>query len=342
MARPYWSGQITISLVSFGVKLFVATEAKSQISFHQIDRATGERIRYQKFTASAAEAAASEPDEAPVAAPVQQSQIVKGYEYAKGQYVTIEPEELAHLRVPSKHSMEVAQFVDADQIDPMYFEKPYFVMPENDAQTEAFATVRKALIDTNKVAISKIAFAGREHVVAIAPYGKDANGGMMAYTMRYAAELRNAADYFRDIKKVEVAADSLELAKMLIERRAGPFKPEEFVDGYEVAVKELVDAKLKHAPVPQDVEPAPARGKVINLMDALRKSIGGGGASPAASQAEPAQAQEAARAPKKEPKRAGEGLSLVKGATPAKAAAKSSAKRETKAASKTASKRKSA
>ena len=336
MARPYWSGQITISLVSFGVKLFVATEAKSQISFHQIDRATGERIRYQKFTASAAEAAANDPDEAPAAPAVQQSQIVKGYEYSKGQYVTIEPEELAHLRVPSKHSMEVAQFVDVDQIDPMYYEKPYFVLPENDAQTEAFATVRQALLDTKKIALSKISFAGREHVVAIAPFGTDPNGGMMAYTMRYAGELRNAQDYFRDIKKVEVAADSLELAKMLIQRRANEFHPEEFVDGYEVAVKELVDAKLKHLPVPQDVEPAPARGKVINLMDALRKSIGGG--QPAAAESEP----ETAKAPKKEPKRAsGGGLSLVKSPEP-KASAKSSSKRETKTTAKSASKRKSA
>ena len=335
MARPYWSGQITISLVSFGVKLFVATEAKSQISFHQIDRATGERIRYQKFTASAAEAAANDPEEAPAAAPVQQSQIVKGYEYAKGQYVTIESEELAHLRVPSKHAMEVAQFVDEDQIDPMYFEKPYFVLPENDAQTEAFATVRQAMLDTKKVALSKIAFGGREHVVAIAPYGTEPNGGMMAYTMRYAAELRPAADYFRDIKKVEVAADSLELAKMLISRRATEFHPEEFIDGYEVAVKELVDAKLKNAPVPQDVEPAPARGKVINLMDALRKSIGGAQAPEEA--AEP----EAAKPPKKEPKRAGGGLSLVKTPT-AKTSGKAVAKRETKAPPKTASKRKSA
>ncbi len=335
MARPYWSGQITISLVSFGVKLFVATEAKSQISFHQIDRATGERIRYQKFTASAAEAAANDPEDAPAAAPVQQSQIVKGYEYSKGQYVTIEPEELAHLRVPSKHTMEVAQFVDEADIDPMFYEKPYFVLPESDAQTEAFATVRKALLDTKKVALTKIAFGGREHIVAIAPFGTDPNGGMMAYTMRYAAELRNAVDYFRDIKKVEVAEDSLDLAKMLINKRAGVFKPEEFVDGYEVAVKELVDAKLKHLPVPQDVEPAPARGKVINLMDALRKSIGN--AAPTA-EAEP----EAVKPPKKEPKRAAAGgLSLVKGATP-KASAKSSAKRETKAAAKTASKRKSA
>ena len=113
MARPYWSGQITISLVSFGVKLFVATEAKSQIQFHQIDRASGERVRYQKMVASAVENPPADQDE-PAPAPVQQSQIVKGYEYEKGQYVTIEPEELAHLRVPSKHTMEVLQFVDED------------------------------------------------------------------------------------------------------------------------------------------------------------------------------------------------------------------------------------
>ena len=236
MARPYWSGQITISLVSFGVKLFVATEAKSQIQFHQIDRASGERVRYQKMVASAVGNPPSEEDE-PAPAPVQQSQIVKGYEYAKGQYVTIEPEELAHLRVPSKHAMEILQFVDEAQISPEYYEKPYFVLPENEAQTEAFATVRQALIDTKKIALTKIAFGGREHVVAIAPAGNSANGGMMAYIMRYAAELRDAADYFRDIKPVEVSADSLELAKMLIKRKETAFDPSQFVDGYEVAVK---------------------------------------------------------------------------------------------------------
>lgn len=337
MARPYWSGQITISLVSFGVKLFVATEAKSQIQFHQIDRASGERIRYQKFTASAAESAADESGEGPAAAPVQGSQIVKGYEYAKGQYVTIEPEELAHLRVPSKHSMEVVEFVDEAEIDPMFYEKPYFVLPENDAQTEAFATVRQALLDTKKVALSKISFAGREHVVAIAPHGKEATGGMMAYTMRYAAELRNAADYFRDIKKVEIAADSLDLAKMLISKRSGAFEPAQFADGYEVAVRELVEAKLQNAPVAQDAEPTPARGKVVDLMDALRRSIGTN-----ASAGEPAQPSTSTTKPqKKEPKRAGGGLSLVKGAAD-KTVAKSGAKRETKAPAKSASKRKSA
>jgi DNA end-binding protein Ku len=270
MARPYWSGQIQISLVSFGVKLFVATEAKSDIHFHQIDRKSGERVKHQKVLASAVE---SDPDEA--ADPVEKSQIVKGYEYSKGQYVTIEPEELAHLRVPSKHTMEVTQFVDEADLPPEYFEKPYFAVPENEAQTEAFLTVRKALIDTKKIALSKIAFAGREHIVAIAPAGTDAHGGLMVYTMRYAAELRDPSEYFRDVKQMNVSADSLDLAKELIKRKAAKFDPSQFVDGYEVAVKELVEAKLKHAPIPQDEAPAPTRGKVINLMDALRKSVSG-------------------------------------------------------------------
>jgi DNA end-binding protein Ku len=285
MARPYWSGQVTISLVSFGVKLFVATEAKSQISFHQIDRSTGERVRHQKVLASAID---RNPDEAADQSEVvEKSQIVKGYEYSKGQYVTIEPEELAHLRVPSKHTMEVAQFVNEDEIDPEFYEKPYFVIPENDASTEAFLTVRKALQDTKKVAITKIAFAGREHVVALAPGGpagtdnKSETGGMMAYTLRYAAELRKPADYFADIKHRSIDKESLDLAKELIKRRSGKFDPEKFVDGYEVAVKELVDAKLRHLPIPRDEEPAPQHGKVVNLMDALRKSVSGGASVPA-------------------------------------------------------------
>jgi len=201
---------------------------------------------------------------------------VKGYEYSKGRYVTIEPEELEELRVPSKHTMEVTQFVDEADISPEFFEKPYFVVPENEAQGEAFATVRKALIDTKKVALSKIAFGGREHVVAIVPAGTDAHGGMMAYTMRYAAELRDPADYFGEIKKRTVDADSLALAKELIKRKAGHFDPSKFVDGYEVAVKELVDAKLKHVPLPKEEKRAAGKGKVINLMDALRKSVNGG------------------------------------------------------------------
>jgi DNA end-binding protein Ku len=171
--------------------------------------------------------------------------------------------------------MEVTQFVDEEDLDPEFYEKPYFVVPENDVQAEAFATVRKALIDTKKVALSKIAFGGREHVVAIKAAGSDTHPGMMAYTMRYAAELRDPDEYFADVKKVSVDSDSLALAKELIKRKSAKFDPSKFVDGYEVALKELVEAKLKHAPIPTDKEVKPKRGQVINLMDALRKSVSG-------------------------------------------------------------------
>jgi DNA end-binding protein Ku len=265
--RPYWSGHIQISLVSFGVKLFVATEAKSEIRFHQISRSTGERVRHQKVLASAIEQA---PDEA--AAPVEKDEIVKGYEYTKGQYVLIEPSEIANLRVPSKHTVEITQFVSLDELAPEYLEKPYFVVPENDIQAEAFAVVRTALAKTKKAALGKIAFSGREHILALTAAPGD-EAGMMAYTMRYQQELRNPAEYFHDIKKVKIDQDSLELAETLIKKRSAKFDPSKFADGYEIALKELVDAKLKHLPIPKDEPVAAPRGQVINLMDALRKSL---------------------------------------------------------------------
>ena len=267
MPRPYWSGQIQISLVSFTVKLFVATESKGEIHFHQISRKTGERVRHQKVLASAVDESPDEP-----AAAVEKNDIVKGYEYRKGEYVTIEPEEIAKLRVPSKHTVEITQFVALDELAPEYLEKPYFVVPENDLQTEAFAVVRSALEKTKKAALGKIAFGGREHILAIT--AAPGETGMMAYTMRYQQELRSPAEYFRDIKKVAITEDSLELAETLIKKKAATFDPSKFVDGYEVALKELVEAKVNHAPIPKDEAPAPQRGKVVNLMDALRESLG--------------------------------------------------------------------
>jgi len=258
-ARPYWSGHIQISLVSFGVKLFTATETKSEIRFHQLSRKTGERIKYQKTTAG---------DEGAV----DNTDIVKGYEYTKGQYVTVEPEELANLRVPSKHTMEVKQFVSEEEIDPAYFEKPYFVVPDGDAQAEAFAVVRQALLKSKKVALGKIAFSGREHLVAISAPTDDKALGMMAYVMRYAEELRSPAGYFAEIKQVSIEEDQLALAEELIKRKSGKFDPEKFKDEYEVALRALVEAKVQNAPIPQD-EPAPQSSKVINLMDALRRSV---------------------------------------------------------------------
>jgi DNA end-binding protein Ku len=268
MARPYWSGQVQISLVSFGVSLYVATEAKSNISFHQISRSTGERVRHQKVLERAVESRSDTPG-----AVVEKDEIVKGYEYRKGQYVIIEPSELDNLRVPSKHTIAVSQFIDEEELNPEYVEKPYFVVPENDAQAEAFAVVREALAKSGKVAIGKIAFSGREHVFAITAAGTEGRG-MMGYTLRYKNELRQQRDYFRDIKEVKIDEDSLEMAEALIAKRSAKFDLSKFEDGYEVAVKELVNAKVNHLPIPKDEVPQVRSGKVVNLMDALRKSLG--------------------------------------------------------------------
>ena len=261
MARPFWSGQIRISLVSFGVKLYPATEAKSEIHFHQIDRKTGERVRHKNV---------AEGDHEPVG----KEDIVKGYEYSKGHYVRIEPKEIEHLRIPSRHTFEIEQFADVDDLDPALFEKPYFVVPENSGQAEAFAVVREALRQSKKAGLGKIAFGGREHLAAIAVPPDPKMPGMMAYTLRYAAELRSPAKYFADVKRPGVDHEQLSLAKELIQRKVGKFDPKKFTDNYESALRELVQAKLKHLPLPLEKKPAP-RGKVINLMDALRQSVKG-------------------------------------------------------------------
>jgi DNA end-binding protein Ku len=296
MARPYWSGQIQISLVSFGVSLFPATESKSEIHFHEISRKTGERIRHQKVSQ----------DEDPI----DRSDIVKGYEYHKGEYIAIEPEEIENLRIPSRSTLAVAQFIDATSIDPEYFEKPYFVAPENDDQAEAFAVIRKALQTTKKAALGKIAFGGREHLVAITAPSDDKLSGMMAYTLRYAEELRDPAEYFGDIKKAAVDDSQLDLAKEIIQRKTAAFAPEKFKDEYEAALREMVEAKQKHAPIPQ-TKTAKKSAKVVSLMDALRRSVAG----------DTPESPSPRRAPRKT---AGQkGLSLVKPAKSARAKRKS-------------------
>jgi len=302
MARPYWSGQLRISLVSFGIRLFPATEAKSEIHFHQLSRKTGERVKYQKVSAPQGE----EPQ-----GTVQQSDIVKGYEYRKGEYVTIEPHEIENLRIPSKKTLEITQFVDVDEVDPEFFEKPYFVVPENDAQGEAYAVVRKALQSTKKIALGKIAFGGREHLIAISAAGTDDSlPGMMGYLMRYTEELRKPSEYFADIKKVSIDEDQLSLAMELIKRKAAKFAPEMFKDEYEAALRAMVEAKVENAPLAADEEPAPKSAKVINLMDALRRSVQDDEAPAPAAKKAPAKS--AAAESKK-------GISLVKD-EPAKAA----------------------
>ena len=288
MAHPYWSGNLQISLVSFGIQLFPATDAKSEIRFHQLSRNTGKRVKHPKVSGNGSL--------------IESSDIVKGFEYRKGEYVAIEPHDIENIRIPSRHSLEVVQFVDEGEISPAYFEKPYFVTPKDANAAEAFAVVRRALQKAEKVALGKIAFGGREHLVAISapPEGEEKLPGMMAYTMRYAEELRSPADYFSDIKKVSVDEDQLSLAKELIKRKTAKFVPEKFKDEYELALREMVEARIHNKPIPHD-ESAKKPGKVVSLMDALRKSIENGPtATPKASSHKAASAD-----PKK-------GLTLVK------------------------------
>jgi DNA end-binding protein Ku len=266
-ARPYWSGQIQISLVSFGVKLYVATESKSEIRFHQISRSTGERVKYQKVNAS--DASDTAPEEV-----LDKSDIVKGYEFRKGEYIQVEPEEIARLRVPSKDTIELQQFVDLREIAPSFFEKPFFVLPDNDSQSEAFAVVRQALQSTNKAGLGKIAFGGREHLVALAPAPEKTLAGLMAYVLRYDEELRDAREYFSEIKTPKIQADQLALAKELIERKTARFEPKRWHDDYEAALRELVEAKVQNRPVAEEKQRS-RPGKVVNLMDALRASVRG-------------------------------------------------------------------
>lgn len=260
MARPFWSGHIQISLVSFGIEMFPATEAKGEIRFHQLNRKTGERVRHQNV---------SDDDN-----PVDKDDIVKGYEYSKGQYVTIEPEDIENLRIPSRQTLDITQFVDIGELDPKFFEKPYFITPDGNAQIEAFTVVRKALEKTGKAGLGKIAFGGREHLVAIAAPADDAERGIMAYVLRYAEELRSPAEYFADIKEVKVDSDQLSLAEELIKRRSSRFDPSKFTDDYEKALREMVEAKINKVPQ-RTKEPTAKPGKVINLMDALRRSVTG-------------------------------------------------------------------
>ena len=292
MARPYWSGNIQISLVSFGVSLHVATESKSQISFHQISRSTGERIRHQKVLESAAESR-----EATTA--VENDEIVKGYEYSKGQYVIVESSELDNLRVPSKHTIAVSQFIDVTELSPEYVEKPYFVTPENDMQAEAFNVVRQALVNSRKAAVGKVSFSGRDIIAVVPATGDDR--GMMAYTLRYRNELRDQSEYFRNIKPPPpINADSLQLAETLISRMSAKLDIAKFEDGYEVAVKALVEAKIKHMALPIEEAPRQRPSNVIDLMDALRKSLG-------------ADTRSGKKPPKSEKEAPRKGIGLVKG-----------------------------
>jgi DNA end-binding protein Ku len=257
LARPYWSGQLQISLVSFGIQLFPATESASEISFHQLDRNTGERIHHLDVIGG---------DD-----PVKKAEIVKGYDYSPGKYVVVEPDEVNRLRIDSKRTLEIAQFVNLDELPLALFEKPYFVLPDGDKQAQAFATVQTALAKSGKAGLGEVVFAGREHLVAIAAPPEDGLG-LMAYTMRYGNELRNADEYFDKIKPQTIDPRQLRMASELIEHYSKPFDINAFKDDYEDALRKLVEAKVKKQPLPLEAK-KPKSAKVIDLMDALKASL---------------------------------------------------------------------
>jgi DNA end-binding protein Ku len=255
--RPFWTGQLRISLVSFGIQLFPATNNTSEISFHQIDRKSHQRVHHLNVVNG---------DQ-----PVDNAEIVKGYEYSKGKYVIVEPEEVKQLRLETQRAIDVAQFVDSKELPPYLFEKPYFVVPDPRGSIDAYAVFREAMAQADKVAIGEIAFGGREHLVAIAPApGKNARG-MMVYTLRYAEELRDAKTYFGSIQNHAIDKKQMALANELIRAQSAPFHLEDFKDDYEAALRELIEAKRKERPLPLAEEKP--RAKVINLMDALKRSV---------------------------------------------------------------------
>jgi DNA end-binding protein Ku len=258
MARPTWQGQIQISLVSFAVSVVPASTSARQVAFHEVDRKTGERIHHRKVAAD---------DEA-----VETEDVAKGYEYEKGKYLVIEPADLKRLRLPGQKTMSLEHFVPRDSIDPSYFERPYFLIPKDELQARTMATISRALRESNRVGLSEITFSGREHFVAVAPPADDDSPWLNLYLLRYEEELRDPAAYYGEQKKPSIDKRQLAMAQQLIESYSEAFDPSAFKDDFEAALREFVEAKLKHKPLPKRA-PEAKPGKVIDLMDALKRSL---------------------------------------------------------------------
>jgi len=260
-ARAYWQGQIRLALVSIPIQVFTATKSAARVAFNQIHKPSGKRIRYEKVVPGVG---AVNPDE-----------IVKGYEVEKGQYVLLEDEEIEDVKLEAKHTIDLIQFVDAGEIDPIYFDKPYYVTPDDDdVAAEAYVVLRDALKETNKIGLGQMVARGQASVVALRPMGK----GLAIETIRYADELQKPESFFDQVPDVKPDKELLGLATELIERKAKPFDPKAFKNQYDLALRELIDAKVEHRK-PQPIEEPQLGAKVINLMDALKKSIGATSAS---------------------------------------------------------------
>jgi len=253
--RAYWRGFLRLSLVSCPIQLFPATSEREKISFNQINKETGNRIRYRKVDEDTGEEV--RPDE-----------IVKGYQVDKGRYVEISDEEVEAIAIESTRTIEIDEFVPRTEIDDLYLIRPYYLAPDGKVGQDAFAVIRNVIKQMNMVAIGRVVLTSREHVIALEARGK----GLMGTLLRYPYEVRDENEYFDDIHDVKLTKDMMDLAKHIVETKTGHFEPEKFKDHYETALKELVEKKMKgikiEAPRERD-EPT----KVINLMDALRRSV---------------------------------------------------------------------
>jgi DNA end-binding protein Ku len=258
-ARAWWKGQIKLALVSIPVEIYPATRSGAAIAFHQIHEPSGERIRYEKV--------------APGVGPVDRDDIIKGFEISKGQYVLLDDEEIEAVKIESRSTLDLVQFVGAHEIDVLYYEKPYFVVPADDLAEEAYGVLRDALRATQKVGLGQLSARGREQLVSLKPCGR----GLILEVLRYADEVHKAQGYFREIGDDKPEKSLLDLATMLIEQKTAPFHPDEFHDRYVDALHRLIERKSKsrsNKRILEDPgEPERKGGNVIDLMAALKKSV---------------------------------------------------------------------
>lgn len=261
--RPVWQGNLRLSLVSCPVALFNATSRSSDISFNLINPETNNRIRMIPTD--------------PETGPVERSQLVKGYEISKNNYVIVSNEELDEVKLETTHTLEIERFVDASTIDRLYWNDPYFLVPQGTDGVDAFAVIREAMEQEDRIALGRVVMHTRERLMAIEPRGK----GLLAYSLRMANEVVNPATMFDDIPNVKIDSRMIDIAQKIIEQQEGPFEPQGFKDRYEEALRELIRRKEK-GEAPVEAAPAPAPSNVVSLMDALQKSLQRKGAATSA------------------------------------------------------------
>jgi DNA end-binding protein Ku len=279
--RAYWKGSLKLSLVSCPVLLYPASTSVEKTRFHMINKETGNRLKQQMVDSETGDV-------------VESDQKGRGYEVGKGEYVEVERGELEAVQVESNHTIDIDSFVPRDEIDRRYLNHPYYITPDGKAGVDAFAVIRDAMKDKDRVALARIVLSNREHVIAIEPLGK----GLLGTTLRYPYELRDEDDYFDDIKNPKISKDMIELASHILDSKAAHFDPSKFKDEYENALKTLVKRKAAGKPV-KAVEREERPDNVINLMDALRQSLKGKASAKRASHASSRTSRQTSRPAKK-------------------------------------------